>query len=1741
MIRNTIVLRTVAIFLMLETFINTLTPAISFALTAGPTAPEFSSFEPVDTTDMVNLLTGDLAYNTPIVEVPGPSGGYPLSLSYHAGIQPNIEASWVGLGWTLNPGSITRLVNGYPDDHKEVDVVDHFYWDGFTRTTYGIGVSVGYGRGASVTAGLSFTQDSRYGFSVNPYLQGSVESIAGTGIGISANSVTGSAQLTAPGMQYLSMIENKQYSFTKGFLSGSISSSGVNIGVNAGGATMNFTINSKGIKPKLGISGISKGVSREGNINRENSNFGITIPTPWGFGVNLSRDYMRVWIDENATVQTNGALYYPTTQPDYTYLNQRSFDTYDLLYNDQGQTNLDPEVEGAGSFIDYDDFTVQAQGLSGSIRPYHYYEFLYRQNRNDDGTPTIRSVPMGVTGNKLGFRFVNDFSNRFLYNPSGPDYQASNFDMEFATANIIAGLDGQGYTNNILAGSKYIQHFTNNEISTLPQTVRGKGFIEATGYQRSASGPTAADQVGSFRIINESGVSYHFSIPVYSYGEYSYSEKIKPEGGALTYHEVTKNTKYAYTWLLTGITGPDYVDRGGIDGVGNGVLDENDYGYWVDFGYKKWEDDYSWRNPAEGFNNDIDHNFKNFAFGKKETYYLDFIRTASHIALFEKSTRVDGKGVIDKNGGFSSASATSLQLDQVYLLTTKGFTATGGSDILSDWNEYRTAVLNNSVRSIKFNYDSEYTLCPNTINSFHPNSPEEKKGKLSLTSLRFLGRGGSSLLPDMKFGYEVKNPKPYVVRFEQVSGTNDFSFFAADFELEVGDIVKFKVESQDLYGLILETNFEVNRHKIRIIEGNSSSLEGIDALICQTKNPPFNKDKVDVWGLYKSDFLAGSGTRSKNTTTLSAKSVDVWSLRSITTMLGAKINLEYEPDYYDEVVYNGSNDVNNANATQQALRMKNVVRIDNNLLKIFFHNDGFDLHQIFAVNEKVDAVLIGAYKAQDLQFSSGGSQSCPCPPLEFGVNRSFTSQSSVTVNSIVSAEYAIVINATNNQFSPSLNTAEVNNTNYSSACEGYEPANCTYTVVPGQPSFFAGGLVFTPNNVRRPGGIRVKSIEIDDLHQTKRNSHYVYDGGVTSYEPAFIPPFEMVSSEYDGIGTNYRANQYEKISSLISQAVSKRYSDMLNITRELPGPGVMYPTVEVRGSVKINNNEVDDPTHKVFQFQTLTRDMVRYTRDSFSEDPTVGGLGQPPIDPDPISGLEFQLVKTSDVMLEDLTAAVGGLKSIKTYNSENQLLEESNFTYLHDAHLDALGESGYISYENALTTQFQSQGIINESFADARVAKKTSSENYDLIGVLSNRRTYPSVMIGQSVKNYKTGIVASTSTKSFDFFSGAQTETLQEDGYGNVFVTKTEPAYRVYMGMGLGMYSNRKNMLSQEASSYSYKVDPTNHSAYLGLAAASIQTWSSAIPALEPGEYPSQATPQTDIWRKHASFTFAGNNEAMSGDGLLPITSLTSFNAWNVGDNVSAGWQKNGEVKLYDVHSHALEAVDINEQYSAVVTSNRQDQVYATASYVRYGNFAYAGAEDDLSAVNTYSGNVRVADGIEVTATSDTDQTTVHTGQKALRLVESDKRTFQYVLVGKAGEKYQASVWMNSMAGRLFYSIGGITTTTPAAPDELRKAGSWYLVTIDLPLLTEDSNLMIWCATNGTACHFDDFRVHPIASSMTSYVYNKWGDLSHIIDNNNLYSKFEYDEMGRLKSTHRETLSNGVVKINEQHYKYANQ
>lgn len=125
---------------------------------SGPQVPELTGYAEPGQQELVDLFTGDLRYTIPVFEVPGPNGGYPITLGYASGIEPDQEASWVGLGWTLNPGSIVRQMRGLPDEFAGAPDALTTVHDIEPNITFGLGLDGNleiFGADPSVGLGIS--------------------------------------------------------------------------------------------------------------------------------------------------------------------------------------------------------------------------------------------------------------------------------------------------------------------------------------------------------------------------------------------------------------------------------------------------------------------------------------------------------------------------------------------------------------------------------------------------------------------------------------------------------------------------------------------------------------------------------------------------------------------------------------------------------------------------------------------------------------------------------------------------------------------------------------------------------------------------------------------------------------------------------------------------------------------------------------------------------------------------------------------------------------------------------------------------------------------------------------------------------------------------------------------------------------------------------------------------------------------------------------------------------------------------------------------------------------------------------------------------------------------------------------------------------------------------------------------------------------------------------------------------
>ncbi|MBL4657730.1 MAG: hypothetical protein JKX73_06995, partial [Flavobacteriales bacterium] len=89
------------------------------AIPGGPGQPEYTALASSGAENMVDLFTGDFSYNIPLFEM----DGFPISIDYNAGVMMEQEASWVGLGWNIDLGSINRQLRGIPDDFDGSDII----------------------------------------------------------------------------------------------------------------------------------------------------------------------------------------------------------------------------------------------------------------------------------------------------------------------------------------------------------------------------------------------------------------------------------------------------------------------------------------------------------------------------------------------------------------------------------------------------------------------------------------------------------------------------------------------------------------------------------------------------------------------------------------------------------------------------------------------------------------------------------------------------------------------------------------------------------------------------------------------------------------------------------------------------------------------------------------------------------------------------------------------------------------------------------------------------------------------------------------------------------------------------------------------------------------------------------------------------------------------------------------------------------------------------------------------------------------------------------------------------------------------------------------------------------------------------------------------------------------------------------------------------------------------------------
>lgn len=403
-----VVLKSISLTLIFSLAYQLLFPVAAYALTSGPSQPEVQEFEPVGTTEMVDLFSGDFVYNIPLMDI----DGYPINISYHSGVTPEQEASWVGLGWSLNPGEINRSVRGIPDDfngdniEKKVQIQPEKNFMGMTGVELGAEIfgldpkemgifdlSVNFSMYMNANNYKGLSAGTRAGVSVA--LRPSTGN-GGPGIGFSPSIGVGS-------QSGVDVDASLSFSLTSKANDKGVSSSvaiGVGSGINSrvGMKALNFNVShglSQSRNDRNKAAGIDK--TEKGKVSSQVFNAGVSVPIGlqnyvpvvtnsskllsyyiqlkvgaevYGlyphFLTGLSASQMS--IDDNGSRNAYGYMYMENAAEDKSGILDFIRDK-DGMYN-KTMTNLPM------SSLAYDVFAVSGQGTGGNFRPF----------RNDIGT-----------------------------------------------------------------------------------------------------------------------------------------------------------------------------------------------------------------------------------------------------------------------------------------------------------------------------------------------------------------------------------------------------------------------------------------------------------------------------------------------------------------------------------------------------------------------------------------------------------------------------------------------------------------------------------------------------------------------------------------------------------------------------------------------------------------------------------------------------------------------------------------------------------------------------------------------------------------------------------------------------------------------------------------------------------------------------------------------------------------------------------------------------------------------------------------------------------------------------------------------------------------------------------------------------------------------------------------------------------------------------------------------------------
>lgn len=1604
------------------------------------------------------------------------------------------ESSWVGLGWSLNPGAIVRNITEYPDDASgesfQIHRTDDNVSRGWLASLPGIG-QIGWNNNEG-----HFGTISLLGLIGTSYNNGSLT--GGNIVGVHFNSK--------------------------------------NVNVDPiGVASAAMTIASLGSASALAETGKAMGAIAKEIVQSVaveaalTSAVGVNVPNfnTGGFWQTITRkkrglfhtNYW-VWLDQTRYEDMYGTLYlqdqnnlantlwlYDSLNPHVTIPSYGGSDPSSkspvyvdaIEFQDKGVASdmhyfwdgSEYHLSHKPTSLAYDNYSVMGNGISGAIKPYRVDVGSLSMPRAMTKNHVRVALSPFANNHKVQFKYEGALSNHYLHPIGSTELDSIGhriYNIDSIKYGIGYVLENEEYNGQYLIRKDV--RYTTTEDNVLPSYLEVPYLGNNTPIENNRYG------------LNNKNLSYGKNILWFNNDEIDLQPNgfidYQPQGSDSLFRKQIEDKINVPVFYKLNTEKRLYIDESDLDDfqIGDNVVVEYS-------NYNQTPGSF----PAEIVGkNALEEYIELDTFGfTYETGFINILKTIGTKAIGKKRigayqiTREDGMQYhyslpIHEWNYFSFIQKVD---DQDNITTMKRYnpfantwliTGITGTDYL-DRNDNNLIDENDWGKWIKFDYGffNNYQWRNPYQGSILSSDDEYESYSRGMKQIYYLNRiqtrsHTAVFVKGEKLdgrGYEVNSSEGNVLKleeillfkntdfdqFQQLIDTYNLSenYLKSEFNSEllnfINNNVLKKVQFHYTYDLCKNTPNSIapNQGKLTLdkisVFGRQNFKVMPDYEFSYGINPNYNKDYWDGWGYYNSGY---NGHESQPIDRAD------WCLTQIKSPLGSIISVQYERDDYSSIA---------------GLNIQ-----DPPTHKIFNQNDNPGFWECNSnggriyLNNSSNSLEVGDQVDIDFSISLNPESGCTASPLSYPGNISTS-----------------ILNATTTYIEIPFDLVNI--------CGVYPILSC------GDP-YRSGGTSGTVRKIedltisRKGGNVRVASITAKDELNNSYKTRYLYtrnglssgnSSGVVAQEPDYIKP-NNISSTYDFYN----------------------YFDW-------PMTPVLYSKVTVL-SGKLNTDQ-DYQSKQVYEFITPNKEMIDFHQ----------LIMQPNNDYEELFTTEVPeglgIRKTNEKMLQCMniikskTSSIGQVKTISTYDQNNNIHSTTSFDYI---------------YENE-----DKLGIFTESTIMAeRFEKEVSNYEDDTFhrAMRTTKINYPYIL--SKITTTTDGLTSTSENKGWDFLTGAITKIISENPMGKKIETVKVPAYHKYPEMGAIVENgNNVNMLSQMTGIYTYLLDSQNHRK--GLSAASIQEWQKTwdnYREINEGVFTDQNAEFHNTWRKSASYYWKGNANGSNNDGTYRIDLFSDYD-YNGQNN--QGWQKTGTIKRYDHYSMPIETSDMNENYSSIKMGYDNTYKIIEAGNASYLEVAYSGAEDYNSSTGYFGGEVKKdEDGL-----ASVNSSYAHTGSNSLQ-ISPNKKGFIYTMDASLidyDKHYRASVWIHSSqasAGRIFYKIDNNPEQTVSYDPQLR-SGDWYMINADFNIPASSNVVRVGCMNQSSTddSYVDDFRFQPADATMICYVYNTKGELEFTINNDNLYIRYQYDEAGLTKATYVEVLDPFVSEklLSEQDYNYAGQ